>query len=205
MAPKTFQGRLIPQVVDKLAQERPDGEFMSVSRTQSAKDGWKPITFSQFATAVDRVANKLISIRESTFASKINIRNGMVVEPTSEEHSASFPTVAYIGPNDLRYPIAMVACIKAGMKALFISPRNSLEGQLNLFEKTACDLVFYDKSFEDDVKPWLEARPSLKAIPTSTAEGYARGLQQHRQYMLSEQRAAVLVHHQAVARHGTRM
>jgi hypothetical protein len=73
----------------------------------------------------------------------------------------------------------MVAAIKAGYKVriatsqpfsheltgqvLFISPRNSQEGQINLFDKTDCHILAFPKSHHNTAQPWLEER-NMKAI-----------------------------------------
>ena len=41
---------------------------------------------------------------------------------------------------------------------MFISPRNSHEGQMNLFEKTDCSVIWFDASFRNVVQPWLQQR-----------------------------------------------
>lgn len=56
-------------------------------------------------------------------------------------------------------------------QALFISPRNSKDGQLNLFEKTDCNIIAYAESHEDLVKPWLRER-KMQAIKVSPVEAW---------------------------------
>ncbi|KAM0256172.1 hypothetical protein ACHAQJ_005151 [Trichoderma viride] len=84
-----------------------------------------------------------------------------------EPQEESFPTLAYIGPNDIRYLIIMLACMKAGHKALLISPRNSLEGQMRLFEATNCNILFYAEPSQALVEPWLKARPMRTSVVSS--------------------------------------
>ena len=43
---------------------------------------------------------------------------------------------------DLRYQILGIALVKVGFKALLISPRNSLEGDLNVIDKSDCHIWF---------------------------------------------------------------
>ncbi|KAI0127236.1 nonribosomal peptide synthetase [Xylariales sp. AK1849] len=63
----------------------------------------------------------------------------------------------------------MVACIKAGYKALFISPRNSREGQFNLFVETDCHTIAFPESHHALVQPWLHER-NMRAIEVGTME-----------------------------------
>ncbi|GJC82972.1 non-canonical non-ribosomal peptide synthetase FUB8 [Colletotrichum liriopes] len=152
MAQPQYGKRLIPQVIDETARSEPNKEFFSVPRSSDPRDGWKPITFKQIANAVNRIAHRIIDKR-------------------GKPEPGSFPTLTYIGPNDARYMIITVACIKAGYKALLISPRNSFEGQMNLFEKTDCNIICFDSSFKDVIQPLLEER-QMDAIMVSSADAW---------------------------------
>ncbi|KAJ5688182.1 hypothetical protein N7536_010801 [Penicillium majusculum] len=149
-AAKMFLGgecgkRLIPNVIDETARQTPDVECMSIPRSNNPSDGWKPVTWAQVANAVNYVANMLIT------------QNG---------HPApgNFPTVAYIGLEDPRYPIFVVGAIKAGYQALLISPRNSIEAQLNLFDKTNCNILYHELQFVSIVQPWVDASLAMKSV-----------------------------------------
>ncbi|KAL0937767.1 nonribosomal peptide synthetase [Colletotrichum truncatum] len=139
MATTQHGKRLIPQVLDEIAKSDPNAEILSVPRSSDPKDGWKKITYKQVANAVNRIAQRII-------------------DKSGKPEPGSFPTLAYIAPSDVRYLIITIACIKAGYKALLISPRNSFEGQINLFEKTDCNTICFDSSFKDVVQPLLEER-----------------------------------------------
>ncbi|KXH49398.1 thioester reductase domain-containing protein [Colletotrichum nymphaeae SA-01] len=152
MAQPQYGKRLIPQVLDEVAKSEPNREFISVPRSSDPQDGWKPISYKQIANAVNRIAQRIIDKR-------------------GKPEPGSFPTLTYIGPNDARYMIIMIACIKAGYKALLISPRNSFEGQMNLFEKTDCHIICFDSSFKDVIQPLLEERP-MDAIMVSSADAW---------------------------------
>ncbi|CAI4218963.1 unnamed protein product [Parascedosporium putredinis] len=142
--------RLMLNIISDNAQNRPERSWIFVPRSPDPKNGWQPITYGQGAKAIDWVAHKI-----STQAGK---------PPTKE-----FPTIAYIGPNDIRYIIFMFAAIKAGYQALFISPRNSHEGQMNLFEKTNCKTICFDAAFKSTVQPWLQER-DMNAIIVLSAD-----------------------------------
>ncbi|KAL3486767.1 hypothetical protein BJX62DRAFT_15724 [Aspergillus germanicus] len=138
--------RLMPQIIDETARATPDVECFSVPRTPGTpSDGWKPVSWAQVANAVNYVAQ-------------------MLVEEAGTPTPGTFPTVAYIGLEDPRYVVFIMGAIKAGYKALFISPRNTVEAQVNLFEKTDCNLLYYEKSLSAMVKPWVDGRAGMKSV-----------------------------------------
>lgn len=56
---------------------------------------------------------------------------------------------------DMIYSVTSLIC----QKALFVSPRNSLEGQLRLFQATGCQAVACSAEFESAVQSWVSHRP----------------------------------------------
>ncbi|TDZ14767.1 Non-canonical non-ribosomal peptide synthetase FUB8 [Colletotrichum orbiculare MAFF 240422] len=136
--------RLIPSLIDFNAKTTPTEECFSVPRTNSAKDGWRQVSWSQYANAINRVA-------------------ASILQTCGPAPAKAYPTIAYIGANDARYLVFVVAAVKAGYKALLISPRNSEEGQLNLFELTDCHIIYHDTLVASMVKPWLKER-TMKAV-----------------------------------------
>lgn len=137
--------RLIPHVIDETARKTPDIECMSTPRSNNSHDGWKPVSWAQVANAVNYAAQMLIM---------------------QAEHPApgTFPTVAYIGLEDPRYPIFVVGAIKAGYKALLISPRNSIEAQMNLFARTDCNILYHELQYASMVQPWADARSGMEGV-----------------------------------------
>ncbi|KAH8193913.1 hypothetical protein TruAng_011919 [Truncatella angustata] len=158
--PIAYGRRLIPNIIDELAETKPEGEAFQIPCSADPKDGSKVVTWKEYANAVNHVAWRII-------------------ETCGEPEKGAFPTISYIGPNDARYVVIMVAAIKAGYKVriatsqpfsheltgqvLFISPRNSQEGQINLFDKTDCHILAFPKSHHNTAQPWLEER-NMKAI-----------------------------------------
>ena len=55
------------------------------------------MSWGQYANAINRIAHRMIEIAGTP-------------EP------GTFPTIAYIGPNDVRYLVIVMAAIKAGFK-----------------------------------------------------------------------------------------
>jgi acyl-CoA synthetase (AMP-forming)/AMP-acid ligase II len=144
--------RLIINIIDERAKSEPSREWISVPNSSNPKDGWRKITYKQAANAISRVANK-------------------IVETSGTPKEGAHPTIAYIGPNDVRYLVLTFGAIKAGYQALFISPRNSQEGQLNLFEKTDCNTICFASSYESTVQPWLHER-DMRAIIVGSVEAW---------------------------------
>ncbi|KAJ8125535.1 hypothetical protein O1611_g8104 [Lasiodiplodia mahajangana] len=131
--------RLIPHIIDDIARKDPQREILVVPRSSDPKDGWVSISFDDYANAINQCAQE-------------------IVDKYGQSLDGHFPTIAYIGPQDARYLILMIAAIKASYQALFISPRNSQQAQINLFEKTGCRILWFAESFSPVVRPWLRER-----------------------------------------------
>jgi acyl-CoA synthetase (AMP-forming)/AMP-acid ligase II len=149
--------RPIAYRLDDLAAAEPERALLLKPRSSRPDDGWEPVTRRAFADAVNCAAH-LISAK--------------VKADSAEE----FPTIAYIGANDIRYGIIMIAAIKAGCQALFISPRNSLEAQLSLFEQTSCRHLWYSGPFQSIIESIASHRkmdtfvaPSVDQLLSSNA------------------------------------
>ncbi|KAK8080922.1 Non-canonical non-ribosomal peptide synthetase FUB8 [Apiospora hydei] len=128
-----------PHIVDANAVEKPDAEWISIPNSSNPKDGWRVITWKEFGNAVNACCHRIIA-------------------KLGEAPKNEFPTITYIGANDARYFVLMLAAVKTGYKCLFVSPRNTMEGQLNLFDKTDCHMLAYSESHRTMVQPWLEKR-----------------------------------------------
>ncbi|KAH7084377.1 hypothetical protein FB567DRAFT_629884 [Paraphoma chrysanthemicola] len=109
--------RLIPNVVDELARDDPDRIVYELADADDVTKPFEKISAWRFANAINRAAKWLhdtLGKQDST------------------------PTVGYLGPQDLRYLILVVATIKAGYKILLISNRNSIEGDVAVIKATEC-------------------------------------------------------------------
>lgn len=69
--------KLIPHLVDDLAQTKPDHIFAVIPKTTKIADGFQNVTIRSFARAVDEVAHRIDS---------------------SIGKNTDFETIAYIGP-----------------------------------------------------------------------------------------------------------
>ncbi|KAL9476143.1 hypothetical protein ACSS6W_005984 [Trichoderma asperelloides] len=151
--------RSIINIIEDDAASDPNRPFIFVPRSTQPQDGWEPVTYKQLTNAVNHVAH---------------IITQMVSNDIQKDH---FPTIGYIGPNDVRYIILMLACMKAKCQVFFPSPRNTIEGQLSLLQATNCHYFWYGEGYlpvlqkvlaqrplqvspVPSAKEWLEARPS---------------------------------------------
>ncbi|KKY30833.1 putative nonribosomal peptide synthetase [Diaporthe ampelina] len=150
--PTPYGRRLLPTLIDEVSSQDPDRECFQVPRSSEPSDGWRVLTWKDMANAVNRCAHR-------------------IVELCGTPEKDSFPTIAYIGPNDVRYIVMMVAAVKAGYTAMFISPRNSKEGQLGLFDKTGCNILAFAGSHKETVQPWLAER-EMQAVEVSPLDAW---------------------------------
>ncbi|KAL6918333.1 hypothetical protein FSST1_009828 [Fusarium sambucinum] len=115
----TIGNRLIPQILDDLASAEPDRIIYSWAKSSDLSQGFRHVSARAFTRAVDKTAWLLQ--RE--------------LGETSEIRS-----VGYIGPHDLRQILLTFACIKANYTALFLSPKNSIEGAVAVLDAADCNI-----------------------------------------------------------------
>ncbi|KAI0842989.1 acetyl-CoA synthetase-like protein [Hypoxylon sp. FL0890] len=158
------KGTKLPlQVIKERAANEPDVEWVSIPRGSEPKDGWEKITYAQFAKAINRIANEILALAG--------------VPPPDK-----FPTIAYIGTNDSRYLPFTFGAIKAGYKALFISPRNVTEGQIRLFRNTDCQFIAHSVEFQDAVESWKKLHPMKSMVVAPEREWYSGNESTHIEY-----------------------
>ncbi|KAL7931542.1 NRPS-like enzyme [Trichoderma chlorosporum] len=153
--------RSLINIIDDDAAKEPNRPFIFIPRSSRPQDGWEPVTYGQMANAVNHVAHSIQRMAASY------IQDG------------NFPTIAYMGPNDVRYIIIMLACIKAKCKAFFTSPRNTIEGQLSLLEVSHCDFFLYGEGYLPVIEKILSQRqmytsqvPSVKEWLTAKSDHF---------------------------------
>ncbi|KAK5996265.1 Non-canonical non-ribosomal peptide synthetase FUB8-like protein [Cladobotryum mycophilum] len=144
--------RLLVNIVDEYATTEPERAYAYAPVSSDPEDGFKPITFKAVANAVNYIAHKITDALKER-----------------GESTDDFPTIAYIGPNDVRYPIMALACVKAHCKAFFISPRNSLAANLSLFNATNTHVIVYSDTFADKAQEWLAEYP-MESIQASSPD-----------------------------------
>ncbi|KAI9835516.1 MAG: hypothetical protein M1819_001967 [Sarea resinae] len=140
--------RLLLTRFDELALERPDHSWAWVPRTADLRDGFRAVSYSLLCNAINRLAWWL----------ELSLGKGQ-----------NFETLAYIGPAlDVRYVILSLAGVKAGYKLLLISPRNSVEGNLSLFENTDCNVLIHPSNLH--FRHLLEHRQMRELIIPEVAD-----------------------------------
>src|SRR3569833_3870178 len=97
--PRPQRRRLIVSAIDQVAHDDPSRPFAYLPCSSEPRDGWRPLTYGEAVNGIDYVAHEL-------------------VKTNGQPPANSFPTVAYIGPNDLRYIFFLLGAVKAGYKAL---------------------------------------------------------------------------------------
>ncbi|KAH6838682.1 hypothetical protein B0I37DRAFT_387507 [Chaetomium sp. MPI-CAGE-AT-0009] len=165
--------------IDKLAAESPDDVWIK-SPVTSDKGAvtWQDITFLELSKAVDMMAHWM----------EKELGLGAGDEP-----------VAYTGVNDARYPIIILAALKAGYKAFMVSPRNSLEGNLSLLKATQCSKFIHSAEFKNTVDAVAAEAAHLKTsqvpelqeiLATSSDAPY----QSHADMYLQDDKTVLILH-----------
>ncbi|KAF3391263.1 Iterative polyketide synthase CazM [Penicillium rolfsii] len=137
---------LLPHIVDHYAKFKPDQLYAEYPRSLTSYDeGFRPITYRAFANAINRMAWWLITT--------LGQGNG---EP-----------LAYIGPNDLRYPALVLGAVKAGYCMFLPSPRNSITAHKHLLEAINCTRILTPTPRPPFISAILESVPlSAHEIPS---------------------------------------
>lgn len=120
----------LPSAVDKLAVEVPDNVWVKIPSSSSDVQNliWHDFTWRQFSSAVDLMARW------------IDDHLGQAASPSHGNE-----VITYTAVNDIRYPIVMLAGLKAGYKTLLSSPRNSFDGHTSLIKAAECHKLLYSK------------------------------------------------------------
>jgi hypothetical protein len=108
-----FGKRLVPALIDEIAQNDPDRICFSFPASSSLSDGFRDMSFRTFANAINKTAH--------FFHQEIG-------------RSSMFETVLYMGSPDVRHYIVLVALMKTGHKVWLAIQRT---GRKRSFEKTS--------------------------------------------------------------------
>ena len=108
--------KLIPSLLDETATSNPDKPFAEVPISPQGYDlGTRKITYRKLSNAVNAIAHWITN----------------TLGP-----GKNFPTISYLGPNDLSHTVVLLASIKAGYKLLLTSPRYGTIGKVRLTKET---------------------------------------------------------------------
>lgn len=114
--------RLLATVVDSLALECPTRRFCLIPNGKDVHQGFREVTFRDLCCAVNRMSWWM------------------------EKHLASSvkgATIAYLGSNDIRYIILMLASHKTGCTIFFPSTRLSNEAYDSVFGATQTKMLLF--------------------------------------------------------------
>ncbi|KAJ5775491.1 NRPS-like enzyme [Penicillium nucicola] len=140
--------QILPQLVDDIAQSEPDRLFCIHPVFQDRTDEWRHITFKDLSKAINHVAWWIDA--------RLSIKN-----------LGKQQVLAYVGTNDLRYAVFVLACMKTGNMALLVSTRNSLLANQHLFEATNCSVLV-------DGSEKAQLRNTLDELATHQPESFER-------------------------------
>ncbi|KAL1969205.1 hypothetical protein VTN77DRAFT_459 [Rasamsonia byssochlamydoides] len=142
---------LVPHILDYLAAVDPDGLFAEYPISAvSYQEGYRSITYSAFANAVNGLAHW---IRE-----------------TLGKPSREYEVLAYIGPNDLRYPALVLDAVKAGYTLFLTSLRNSVPAQITMFQGLSCQTLLSSSPRPPQVQAIADAHPEVKIVEVPAVE-----------------------------------
>ena len=88
----------LPQLIDKVAEQTPNRVFVSLPAGVDIEDEYRDYTYQDFARAIDNCAWWI----DETIG-----------------RGTTFNTLAYIGSQDIRYALLILAAIKTGHKVFF--------------------------------------------------------------------------------------
>ncbi|PYH90761.1 acetyl-CoA synthetase-like protein, partial [Aspergillus ellipticus CBS 707.79] len=133
------RAQLLPHIIDHYAHVRPDAIYAEYPRDDAT--GYQPITYKAFANAINGIAGWL----------------------TAQLGPGHGEVLAYVGPNDVRYPVLVMGAIKAGYCMFMTSPRNSTLAHKSLLERLKCTTLLAPVPRPPPATAILEAK-SLKAL-----------------------------------------
>ncbi|KAK8189129.1 uncharacterized protein BKA78DRAFT_253737 [Phyllosticta capitalensis] len=152
-----FTDAILTRRVDDTANSDPGRTWVSVPLTNDIYGEWKDVSFQELRQAVDGLARWI--------EDKIGVGKDK-------------ETVAYLGVNDIRYTVVILATMKTNHKALLPSLRNSDDGQANLVARTGCKEFFYSEGVDKHLNAFTsnsELRgfqvPSFEEMVSEGAKG----------------------------------
>ncbi|KAK7517253.1 uncharacterized protein IWZ02DRAFT_406008 [Phyllosticta citriasiana] len=175
-----FTGKTLTRRVDDIANSDPGRTWVTVPLTNDVYGEWKDITFGELRQAIDGLARWIES----------KIGAGKDRE-----------TVAYLGINDIRYTVVILAMMKTNRKALLPSLRNSDDGQANLVAGTGTKEYFYSEGVEKHLNAFTfnsQLRgfqiPSFEEMLTEGAKGLYPTREEEKKFPEKEFEKVLVLH-----------
>ncbi|KAF4632064.1 hypothetical protein G7Y89_g6066 [Cudoniella acicularis] len=140
----SFCKRLLPHIVDERARAGYSQPYALYPISRDPSKGFQSISYSRLANAVNRVCWWL----ESELAGE-------------DEKARPF---AYLGPNDLRYIIFVLAVMKTGRQILICSLRNTVDAQIALFQRANCGSLVSCSSLKQSLLSLFDASKDVRKL-----------------------------------------
>ncbi|KAI1370978.1 acetyl-CoA synthetase-like protein [Hypoxylon crocopeplum] len=156
--------RLLPLVLDELANTNPDRLYAAIPKTADVTDGFRDITVADIARCVNFMAKWI----EHRFG-----------------RSDSFETITYIGIPDLRGPIVFQAAVKCGYKLLLPSPRNPPLTNISLMNQTGSTKVLHTVEVAPIMKHLLDLEHTIHAQTVPSFDEMMMSSPKHYPYLKS--------------------
>ncbi|RFU27629.1 hypothetical protein B7463_g8720, partial [Scytalidium lignicola] len=136
------QNRLLCRLVDELAKHKPNQLFCVHPVSSDISEGWRRVTLKDLAHAANYSA--------------------WWIKKTIGQ-STKFESLAYLGANDIRYVVFVLACMKTGYVALLPSPRNSETAFLHVLNKTGCSKFVCSVERQKQVRELQQVQKTIQA------------------------------------------
>ncbi|KAK3072880.1 hypothetical protein LTR53_006020 [Teratosphaeriaceae sp. CCFEE 6253] len=143
------QAHLLPAAVDYRAKHSPDTVFAVLPKDDKLEDGFFDLTYAALAKAVNALAWWLDEVLGTI--------------PATEKFK-DFPTVPYIGADDFRYVLLVLAAMKTGRKAMFSFPANTPEGLARLLELSQSKVTLASACHKHIWSKPLADKPEIRTI-----------------------------------------
>ncbi|KAH8432734.1 putative NRPS-like enzyme [Aspergillus melleus] len=170
--------RLLVNIVDDLASSCPTQRLGVVPKGSDPKDGFQHVTAKDLADSVNAMSWWI--------EKQIGKGNG-------DE------TVAYMGSNDIRYLLFILASHKTGYKLLLPSTRLSNDAYEHILNATACKTFFFTTKYERRVSEIRDFRPGTLHVEVPSVDDVLMtvGVQPYpffKSYADAEDEVALIIH-----------
>lgn len=128
---------MVTNLLDETAALSPDKPFAEILISPTGYYlGIRKVTYRKLANAVNAISHWITN----------------TLGP-----GENFPTISYLGPNDLSHNVALLASIKAGYKLLLTSPRYGTIGQARLMKENQCNHLLISSASPTDAAKAIAA------------------------------------------------
>ncbi|KAJ5766758.1 uncharacterized protein N7511_004374 [Penicillium nucicola] len=136
--------RVMAHVIDSLAEAHPEKKVCSMPGSSNSPETYVDLSVQQLAHAVNFMA--------------------WWIEKEFGKSDSYNETLAYLGSNDVRYLVIVIACNKTGYKPLLSSTRNSQAAHVRLFEMTNCSKLAFSSEKRQKAGEICSAAPHVSSL-----------------------------------------